>query len=353
MFEVSYRPLSIKLENYISGKKPQSRLPGIRSLSKEFQVNPKTVSKALRLLEDRNLVEITQQGVFIATPRIADFDYVHVFYASYHRDICNDCWSYEIQEELSRVLASKQCSLSVSYLSNGQTVKNFITQHGVTQGMKNGVFFLNYKPTDEDIKMLRLFEIPVVLLGERSGKEDIASCGDCSLSQVQVNLEHLIENGHTDIAMILDLKNKYNDIYFKDVVQGILTDHNLKMNEDLCVHALQWNFDEGCDAASQLISRKQDYTAILCMGDQVTLATARCCFENRLRVPEDISLVGSAMNWLNKVLPVRPTGYQSDVQGLVHNMIEILDAQRNHGSLSINRKIPARFVAGQSCRCIR
>ena len=88
------------------------------------------------------------------------------------------------------------------------------------------------------------------------------------------------------------------------------------------------------------------------MGDQVTLATARCCFEHRLRVPEDISLVGSAMNWLNKVLPVRPTGYQSDVKGLVQNMVEILETQKKQGSSSINRKIPSRFVAGQSSRCI-
>ncbi len=66
MIQSIYHDVSRKLEDYIVGRKISGRLPGVGKLSKEFGVNPATVSKAVRLLEDRGMLTINgTRGTFV------------------------------------------------------------------------------------------------------------------------------------------------------------------------------------------------------------------------------------------------------------------------------------------------
>ena len=61
-----YHDLSEKLEAYIRERGLSGRLPGLGPLSREFGVNPLTMSKAVRLLEKKGVVSINgTRGTFI------------------------------------------------------------------------------------------------------------------------------------------------------------------------------------------------------------------------------------------------------------------------------------------------
>ena len=345
MFEVVYHSLSAKIEDYVARREPHSRLPGIRELSREFNVNPKTMSKALWLLADRNLIEITPQGIFVSAP---EFNYVQVFYTSFHRELQSDYWSLEVQKELSRVLALRHYSMVVGYLVKGQTVADFIAQHGVSPAMKNGVFFVGYLPDDEDIRVLRSYNLPLVILGDKTGNEPIASCGDAVHLEIITNLEHLIWHGHRKIAVILDFE-ELSDL--RKIAGQVLLQHGLPVNNELFVHALPWEFNDGKAAVNKLIENGIEFSAILSFGDQVTLAVIKTCLEHRLRIPEDVAIAGNALPWVQQASPVLPTGFHSDMPELTRNMTEIMDIQKNGGAWDISRKIPPKFVVGHSCGC--
>lgn len=61
-----YHDLSEKLEVYIRDRGLSGRLPGLGPLSREFGVNPLTMSKAVRLLEEKGVVTINgTRGTFV------------------------------------------------------------------------------------------------------------------------------------------------------------------------------------------------------------------------------------------------------------------------------------------------
>ena len=65
-----YHSLSEKLEEYIHDRGLSGRLPGLGPLSREFGVNQLTMSKAIRLLEEKGLVTINgTRGTFVNEER--------------------------------------------------------------------------------------------------------------------------------------------------------------------------------------------------------------------------------------------------------------------------------------------
>ena len=65
-----YHSLSEKLEEYIHDRGLSGRLPGLGPLSREFGVNRLTMSKAIRLLEEKGLVTINgTRGTFVNEER--------------------------------------------------------------------------------------------------------------------------------------------------------------------------------------------------------------------------------------------------------------------------------------------
>ena len=349
MYEVVYRSLSVKLEKYVSGRKPQSRLPSIRALSKDFKVNPKTMSKALRLLADRNLLEITQQGIFIASHGVPGFKCIQAFYVTKHHELRNDYFGIALQEELSQNLALQHYSMIISYLKKDQTVVDFIDQYGISPAMRNGVFFIGYIPNDRDIRMLREHNLPLVSLGAPIGTEIISSCGDDGGLGFKTNLEHLISHGHRKIAIIVDLKNLYE---FRKIAEDVMTENGLLFDKKLIVHALPWEFNDGKDATSKLIESGAEFSAILCFGDQVTLAAITTCQYYKLRVPEDVAIAGSALDWLTQASPVLPTGDRPNLSELARNMLDIWNIEKTGNcKQNISRKIKPQFIIGHSCGC--
>ena len=65
MFTPVYHELVPRLKQYMEEQK-SGKLPGVRSLAKQFGVNPATVSKAMKILEEKGLISILKgQGAFI------------------------------------------------------------------------------------------------------------------------------------------------------------------------------------------------------------------------------------------------------------------------------------------------
>ena len=64
MFTPVYHELVPRLKQYMEEQK-SGKLPGVRSLAKQFGVNPATVSKAMKILEEKGLISILKgQGAF-------------------------------------------------------------------------------------------------------------------------------------------------------------------------------------------------------------------------------------------------------------------------------------------------
>ena len=66
MFDPVYHEIVEKMRTCIRSGELSGRLPGIRPLGKRFGVNPATITKALRILEEKGYVSIVPKlGAFV------------------------------------------------------------------------------------------------------------------------------------------------------------------------------------------------------------------------------------------------------------------------------------------------
>lgn len=105
--------------------------------------------------------------------------------------------------------------------------------------------------------------------------------------------KHLVENGHRRIACITGQLNKTDA---RDRLLGYiraLAEHGVGYDPSLTIegrfdHKLNLNYEK----AYELISQKEDVTAIFCQNDNIALAMYDVCAAKNLTVGEDISIIG-------------------------------------------------------------
>ena len=99
--------------------------------------------------------------------------------------------------------------------------------------------------------------------------------------------EYLIKNGHTEIGF-LGSSSIYKN---KEKVLGItsaLEDYQLLIKDEFFIY--EENFEE---KITKLINRKDGPTAIICQWDYTAIKLIKFLYENGIKVPEDISIIGS------------------------------------------------------------
>lgn len=166
----------------------------------------------------------------------------------------------------------------------------FLHQHRV-----EGIIFTS-KVVDEDYEpVLQRIGIPVVLaLTESRGRMNLPAFKVDEVRSVFDVVGYLASRGHTRIGMIGGQQ--------MDDITGELRHEGYRKGMEhygIGYHA-EWveygnyRFDSGYAAMQRLLSRqgKQRLTAICTASDEMAIGAMRCLYDNGLRVPDDISIVG-------------------------------------------------------------
>jgi DNA-binding LacI/PurR family transcriptional regulator len=106
---------------------------------------------------------------------------------------------------------------------------------------------------------------------------------------VTLAVEHLLELGHTDIAYIGENLTKDRQRHFIDVMKK----HGIKIDNDF-IKSGEERFEEaGYLRMKEILSAGEKRpTAIFASYDDVAIGAMRAIYENGLRIPEDISVIG-------------------------------------------------------------
>jgi len=134
----------------------------------------------------------------------------------------------------------------------------------ISSKIKNQVFYTGYSPS---------FDCDSVWYNFNNGGYKQCEC--------------LIKNGHTEIGFLGDSSVYKN----KEKVLGItsaLEDYKLQVRDELFIYEEKF---EG--KVSRLIKSKNAPTAIICQWDYTAIKLIKCLHEKGIKVPEDISVIGS------------------------------------------------------------
>lgn len=103
---------------------------------------------------------------------------------------------------------------------------------------------------------------------------------------------HLLQHGHSRIAF---LGGPASWISTKRLIRGYgeaLTAGGLARDDSLIAHAADHELSAGAVAVQPLLALDERPTAIVCAGDVLAMGAMRAVTETRLRVPQDIAIIG-------------------------------------------------------------
>jgi DNA-binding LacI/PurR family transcriptional regulator len=148
------------------------------------------------------------------------------------------------------------------------------------------------EPTAEQYAALAVARIPVVILDPRSEPpEGIASVGAGNWAGGRAAAEHLLALGHRRIGLV---DGQPNHLYGQARVDGFcsaLREHGVELEERHRVHA-DWAFVGALPAAMTLLERPDRPTAVFACSDPMALGALEAARRLRIRVPEDLSVLG-------------------------------------------------------------
>jgi DNA-binding LacI/PurR family transcriptional regulator len=163
--------------------------------------------------------------------------------------------------------------------------------HLISENLVDGLIVSGPRQDDKGIVELHQDGVPVMLLGQMPGTEipfvDVDATGSAERA-----VQHLIELGHSDIALITNAKLSYTSAQQRR--KGYLSaieKAGIPVKTDLMKEG-NYTPDSGYRAMSDLLKATPRPTAVFIASDVVALGAILAVKEAGLNIPEDISIVG-------------------------------------------------------------
>lgn len=207
-----YHDLSLQIEQYIKENNLTGKLPGTRTLSKIFKVHHVTLLKALHLLEDKGIVTINNNGIFVKSASKDRPKHKVLALVGQHMDFpCNQQILSTIKNHIQQYgynLIGIAFDTDL-FLNNKKILLNFPS---------DGFIFRFSSLRNEQAELLLKEKIPFVACARRKDMPDIDQT-DCDHAfGYSLMLDELMKQGHRKIAFcefgrIAEYQRYLKDIY--------------------------------------------------------------------------------------------------------------------------------------------
>lgn len=178
-----------------------------------------------------------------------------------------------------------------------------------------GLIFVNGANPGGCYARLNAAGIPVVAVLRQPVEVDVdrVTIRDADASRDAVL--HLVSRGHRRIALIDGSPGVSTSALRRTGYESALRESSIPLDPKLIVQA-DWRFSGGKQAMRQLLSLPEPPSAVFAVNGLMTLGALACIWEQRLRIPEDIAIVGfDDMEWA--------TSLQPNLTALVHPAYEM------------------------------
>lgn len=159
-------------------------------------------------------------------------------------------------------------------------------------------------------------------------------------------MEHLLALGHRHIAHVTGPKNSQSALIREAEWAAALQGANLPL---IPAYPGDWSARSGY-AAGKKIAARPEITAVMCANDEIAFGVMRALFENGLKVPEDVSVIGFDGIELGEFVPVPLTTVRQDFAKAGRTLVELIIKQIENGMITdeYEELIPTQLVLRES-----
>jgi LacI family transcriptional regulator len=229
----------------------------------------------------------------------------------------------------------------------------FLKQHQV-----GGIIFTSRLVDENYDPVISRLGIPIVLaLTEATGKTPLPAYKVDDVKAVFDAVSYLVSRGHRRIGMISGelLGDRTSELRLQGFKAG-LSHYGIPYREGI-VEAGDYRFEGGYTAMRKLLERQEEnrLTAIFAASDEMAIGAMRCLYDNGLRVPDDISVVGfDDLSVARMVMPSLTTVAQPFVtigEQVVRCLLQMIHS-RGEYSPTGTYYLPHTLVERESVRAI-
>lgn len=277
-------------------KKKDKRVT-IYTISKELNISPSTVSRALRgspLVKEetrRKVLELSRKLGYISnlTARSLRSGKNYTI-AVLSDDITNPFFAL-MMKGIEEVFIKEHYNVIVGNIENDldKALKyfNILTQRAI-----EGVIYIN--PEGKGTRYLQdINTFPIVFTYTSPPAETlIPSVTHDNFYGGYIATEYLIKLGHTKIAILVGPTDFQASIDRLEGYKRCLREHDIDLDLNLVRYCEGWTQESGYKEMKSLLSEKYLPTAVLCGNDLIAVGVIDAIKEIGLKVPEDISVIG-------------------------------------------------------------
>jgi DNA-binding LacI/PurR family transcriptional regulator len=134
-------------------------------------------------------------------------------------------------------------------------------------------------------------DLPVVTIGYAEDREHVVTVSITNAWGARQATSHLLGLGHRRIAHVTGPPKMYESKKRRFAYTQALQEANI-VPDDRLVAKGDWSSASGYRATMELIGREVDFTAMFIQNDRMTMGVLQALREHKLRVPQDIAVVG-------------------------------------------------------------
>ena len=201
----------------------------------------------------------------------------------------------------------------------------------------DGLLITPVQDRDDDIRNLVEANFPFVVVGRDFENINVDAIYNDEVKGGFLATEYLIKKGHKRIALI-------DGFLYKSPAKGRLEGYKRALNkhrislDDSIMSVGDINIEDGYERTKQMLEKDLDFTAIFAYNDMMAFGAMQAIKEKKLRIPEDIGLVGYDDIPYSLLISPQLTTIRLKKQDLGIESVELL-LSRINGSLKKVKKI--------------
>ncbi|WP_432797450.1 substrate-binding domain-containing protein [Poriferisphaera sp. WC338] len=338
------------LSRMISKSAEGAKLPTVRELMRQYKVSQATADRSLQDLEDAGRIRReVGRGTFVCRrPALMRFVDIVFFEDLSPEQQAQHGFHSKILLELGHLLGDRGAGLRVHSLG----------QHLVDASLLEGLIF------DKKMTHVVLVNARDMLASEILKREEIAhlslftGVGETLVNTMQIDnsrvmslaLDHLVELGHRQIGYL----HWVNDIYYRDATQRREAFYRLMLERQMPFHA-EWvqyggyEPESGYEAACRLLDLPERPTAIVA-GDEICPGVYKAIREKRLKVGEDVSVVGINDLTIASLMDPPLTSVRIARKRVAEMIVESFGQMAGKGKAVPAREVPCELVVRESAK---
>jgi LacI family transcriptional regulator len=255
------RVLSGQATRYRISKDTQA---AVQKLAREFNFVPNRLARSLRLKKTQTI------GLIIP-------DISNPFFASIARQIA---------------LGTRKHGYSIILCDSQETEDLEINSLELLRAQHvEGIILCPVGLSAEHLSEFKSRGTAIVVVDRIFPDVDLPYVGSDNLAGARTATEFLLQNGHRRIACLQGLRKTFpNELRVRGYREAFAHRH-LAIDENLIVGD-SFGEQSGYIETKLLLKAHRDITAILALSNQIALGSIRALAEEKLRIPEDVSIIG-------------------------------------------------------------